>query len=206
LFVTGSCSFILFAELDPVFIWQERLCMEQASIQSISLKAEKAYRDGAFQEAAQLYEQAAGKSEESGDALKAAELRNNSSVAYLQAGDANAALAVIEGSAEVFEQAGDVRRQALSIGNSAAALEGLNRNDEALAQFVRCSELLKSIGDTENRAVVLKSISTLQIRTGRQFEALASMNAAMDNQKQLSFRERVLKKLIKIPFDMINRN
>jgi len=49
----------------------------------------------------------------------------------------------------------------------------------------------------------LKSISALQIRTGHQLEALASMDAALSNQKKLSMQERFLKKLLDVPMRML---
>jgi hypothetical protein len=45
----------------------------------------------------------------------------------------------------------------------------------------------------------------LQIRTGKQLQALASMDAALDNQKHLTLRERLLQKLLRLPMDMIRR-
>jgi hypothetical protein len=96
-----------------------------------------------------------------------------------------------------------VRRQALAIGNQAAALEGLKRLDEALERYRLSASLLKQVGDEENRSVVLKSISSLQIRTGHQLEALATMDAALSNQKKLSLQERFLKKLLNVPMRML---
>jgi hypothetical protein len=101
--------------------------------------------------------------------------------------------------------AGDFRRQSLALGNQAAALEALNQTDEALQKYNQCADLLKQTGEPDYRAHVLKSISALQMKTGHQLEALASMNAALDNKKQLSLQERFIKKLIRIPFDMMRR-
>jgi hypothetical protein len=55
------------------------------------------------------------------------------------------------------------------------------------------------------RAVVLKSISSLQIRTGQQFQALASMDSALENQKYLTLREKLLQKLLRVPMNMLRR-
>jgi len=168
-------------------------------------QAEQAYRAGKYADAASLFEQAALAFSQSGDELKAAEMANNRSVALLQSGNGQGALDAATGTEQVFAQAGDLQRQALALGNQAAALEALNRLEDALARYRQSSELLKQIGDTENRAAVLKSISTLQIRTGHQVEALAAMEVALDNTKKLSLRERMLKKLIAIPMRMLRR-
>lgn len=179
--------------------------MSQESIQTIATKAEKAFRSGNFSAAADLFEQAVHAASQSGDPLKTAEMANNRSVALLLAGDSRGALESAEGTDAVFAHAGDIRRQALSLGNQAAALEALNRLDEALTRYKQCSDLLKQVGDTENRAPVLKSISALQIRTGHQLEALASMDAALEGQQKLSVQERFLKKLLDVPMRMLKR-
>jgi tetratricopeptide (TPR) repeat protein len=168
-------------------------------------QAQKAYKAGRFPQAAAHYLQARTLFQNSGDEVKAAEAANNASVALLQSGDPQAALDASQGTEKVFEMAGDLRRQAIALGNQAAALDALNRLEEALKQYWLCSDLLKKSGDEENRTYILKSISTLQIRTGHELEALATMDAALQNQKQLSFQERFLKKLLQIPFQMLKR-
>jgi tetratricopeptide (TPR) repeat protein len=179
--------------------------MAQNSIQALSNQAEKVYKAGKYEEAAILYAQAAASCRDAGDTLRAAELDNNLSVALLQAGNPQGALEAVQDTDKVFEEAGDTRRQALALGNQAAALEALDRLDEALATYRKCSDLLKSIDEQEYRSYVLKSISALQIRTGHQLEALASMDAALQNKKKLTLQERFLKKLLRVPIDMINR-
>ena len=141
----------------------------------------------------------------SGEILNAAEVSGSLSVALLQAGDAGEALAAVEGVARVFELAGDRHRQALALGNEAAALRALGRIQPALAKYQESAELLRQVGDQDARAHVLKSISEIQLRQGKQLEALATMDAALNNRKKLSFVERLLKKLLKIPFQMLNR-
>lgn len=171
----------------------------------IADQAEKAFRAGNFSEAADLYKQAAEVNMAHEDAPQAAENMNNRSVALLQAGDAAGALQAAQGTEQVFAQAGDLRRQGLALGNQAAALDALGRLDEALERYRQSSDLLKQVGDKESRAVVLKSISVLQIRTGKHLEAVATMDAALDNQPKPSFKERLLKKLLDIPFKIMGR-
>jgi tetratricopeptide (TPR) repeat protein len=171
----------------------------------LAARAEKAYRSGKYSEAAGLFRQAAEGFTVGRNGLKAAEMNNNRSVSLLQAGDAQGALEAAQGTESVFAGAGDTYRQALALGNQAAALDALNQPDAALERYWQCSDLLKSIGEKEYRASVLKSISALQIRAGKQFEALATMDAALDNQKRLSVQERFLKKLLDIPMRMLRR-
>lgn len=163
------------------------------------------FRSGKYLEAADLFEQAARGYADLGNSLLSAEMANNKSVALLQAGDAQGALQACEGTEVIFHQAGDTEREAIAIANYAAALEALNRLEEALETYQRAAVLFKQIGNSEMRAIVLKAISSLQIRTNRQLEALASMDAALEEQKKLSLKERLLKKLLDLPFRMMGK-
>lgn len=172
---------------------------------SLAADANKAYQVGDYEEAAKLFENASKMYAEAGDAVNAAEMANNRSVALLQNGNTQEALEAAQGTEQVFAQAGDTRRQAMAIGNQAAALEAMGRNDEALTRYWECSDLLKQIGEKEYRAIVLKSISALQVRTGHHVEALASMEAALENQNKLSLQDRLLKGLLQVPLRMMKR-
>lgn len=179
--------------------------MTADSPQQIITRAERAYQAGQHKEAIALYKQAKDLFVADGEPVRVAEMANNLSVVLLQTGDAQAAFDLCSGTDETFAEAGDIHKQALALGNQAAALEALNLPEDALTRFRQCADLLKQTGDQEYRAYVLKSISALQIRTGHQLEGLASMEAALTNKKQLSFKERILKKIIQIPFQMLNR-
>ena len=179
--------------------------MTAASLRELITNAEKAYRASQYAEAAALFGQAAEDYSAAGNQITAAEMANNQSVALLRLGEAQKALDACSGTAEIFAQAGEARLQALALGNQAAALEALERLEEALSLYRQSSNLLNQTGDQESRAYVLKSISALQIRTGHQLEGLASMEAALENKKQLSWQERILKKIIQIPFQMLKR-
>jgi tetratricopeptide (TPR) repeat protein len=170
-------------------------------------EAQRAYQAKKYLAAASLFERAIQEFNDLGDSLSAAEMASNLSVAYLQAGDAQSALTAVQGSDQVFAQAADTQRQALALGNIAAAHESLGNLEIALETYQQCADLLKPIkGQEETRAYVLKCISSLQVRTGKQLEALASMNAALNNQKKLNLREKILHKLLRIPFKQINSN
>lgn len=175
------------------------------SPEKIAQEGSAAYQSGRFAEAAQFFEQAARGYDAAGQQLPAAEARNNASVAFSKAGEAGEAFRVVQGTAEVFAVSGDIRRQGIAYANLASALEDLGKLDEALERYEQSSDLLRQTGEKEMRAVVLKSISALQIRTGRQFQALASMDSALENQPRLSLREKLLHKLLRVPLDMLRR-
>jgi hypothetical protein len=50
------------------------------------------------------------------------------------------------------------------------------------------------------RAHVLQSLSKLQLKSGRQIEALATMEAGLEGFKKPTLKQRILKKLLQMPF------
>jgi tetratricopeptide (TPR) repeat protein len=157
------------------------------------------YKKGQFMASSALYSEAQQAYLGLDDPLTAAEMANNSSVAYLRGGDASAALQAAMQTDQTFAQAGDRKRQAIALGNLAAAHEALGNLQEALSCYQTSAELLKQIGDRESRSYVLKSISALQIRMHQPVEGMLSMQAALDNSPRLSAKERILKSLLDIP-------
>lgn len=165
--------------------------------QKLAQQAGTAYKKNDYAQAVSLYQAARRLYHESGDDLMAAEMDNNISVTLLKMGDADAALQAAEGTDAVFLQAGDLERQGIAIANQAAALEAQGKLAEALERYQLSSEVLKQAGSREMRSFVLQSISALQLRTGHQLQALASMDTALEHKAGLSFKERFLKRLLK---------
>ncbi|MEK6256448.1 MAG: tetratricopeptide repeat protein, partial [Chloroflexota bacterium] len=139
------------------------------------------------------------------NAVDAAEMRNNQSVALLQAGDAQAAYDAAAGTGQIFETAGDAKRQAMALGNMAAALDELGRLQEAEDAYQKSAKLFTEIGEDKLHANVMQSISKLQLRSGRQLEAIASMQSGLEEIKKPSIKQKLLKKLLKSPFKLLDR-
>lgn len=168
-------------------------------------QAKTAYQDEDYSSAAELYKAAENEYSTAGDPLLAAEMANNRSVALLKAGDAKGALLAVEGTDAVFSRGNDEKRQAMALANQAAALESLKRYPEALERYEQSSELLKRIGENDLRAYVLKSISAVQLRQGKQLEAIASMQASLDNKPNPGVKDRFMKRLISQVFKLLSR-
>lgn len=173
--------------------------------EQLAKEGKKAYQRGDFASAARSFQAASQGFASVQDNLNAAEMANNASVAYLQAEEPNAALDVLKGTPETFQQAGDIRRQGLALGNYGATLEALGRIDEAMEAYSESAELLAEAGEDQFRANVMQSLSTLQMRSGRQLEALATMQSGLDGVSKPSPKQRFLKKLLGVPFRMMER-
>ena len=163
------------------------------------------FHKGQYIDSAKAFQAARQGFETAGDWLSAAEMANNCSVAYLKAEQAGNAMQELEGIEELFAQAGDHCRQGMTVGNQAAALEALGRFDEALLAYQRSAEILGIAGDDQLRATVLQSLSALQLRTGKQLQALVSMQQGIEGLKKPSPIQKMLKKMLVIPFDLVNK-
>jgi tetratricopeptide (TPR) repeat protein len=179
---------------------------EILSPETLVKNANSAFKQGDYLLAAQTFDAARTAYAVKGDELNAAEMANNCSVAYLQADRPEESLDAVVGTVEVFEQAGDIGRQGMALGNYGAALEALGRSDEAVDAYLESAKLLEQAGEDKLRANVMQSLSTLQFQEGRQLEALASMQSGLDGVKKPSAKQRFLKRLLNIPFDMLNKN
>ena len=177
---------------------------ELESAQPLSADALKkegaaAYTKGDYPAAGRSYTAAARAFEAMDQPVQAAEMRNNSSVAWLQADEPELALEAVFGTEDVFAAAGEIRLQAMALGNKAAALDALGRLGEAVMLYEQAAEMLQQIGEGELRAYILQALSKVQFRTGRQLEALATMQAGVDGIQRPSLRQRILKRLLRIP-------
>ena len=166
------------------------------SAEKLAKQAAAAYSSNDYAKAAILYENASQVYTDTDDTLMAAEMNNNLSVTLLKMKDAAGALKAAAGTDSLFGEAGDINRQAIAIANQAAAMEGLGQWAEALERYQLASDLLKQSGNRQMRSYVLQSISALQLRTGKQLQAMATMDAALDNKSKLSLKERLLRKLL----------
>lgn len=170
-----------------------------ASPQQLDQEGKDLYQKGEYLEAALTFA-AAGKAYQAiGELIMTAEMANNCSVAYLQAGDGQAALDAVVGTDQVFAAQGDLRRQGMALGNRASALDALGDKENAADFYQQSADILQQCGEQELRAKVLQSLSALELKHGKQIDALFTMKAGLDGIEKPSFKQRILKKLLKLP-------
>lgn len=124
-------------------------------------------------------------------------MKNNQSVALLKAGDAQGAFDSASGTESIFQAAGDIRRQGFAVGNEASALEALGRLDDAAHKYQQSADLLEKAGEDQMRAMVLQSLSALQLKQGKAFDAAMTMQSGVTGVKQPTLKQRIAKTLIK---------
>jgi hypothetical protein len=101
--------------------------MEALTLQQLASEGHAEYNKGEYFSAAGFYKAAADGFSWIGDEFSAAEMSNNSSVAYLKGGETNSALEAVNGTDQVWAIKGDIKCQVMAIGNRVAALEGMNQ-------------------------------------------------------------------------------
>jgi tetratricopeptide (TPR) repeat protein len=161
-------------------------------------QGKKAFAAKKFEQAADVFTEAAAAYEALDDALNAAEMKNNLSVALLQAGKANEAYEAAAGTDEVFARAGDIKRQAMAFGNQAAALEALKKLDQALEAYERSAALFAEVGEGEMRSMVLQSAAAIKLKRGKMVDSALSMIGSVESTPKPNLLQRFLRFLLRI--------
>jgi tetratricopeptide (TPR) repeat protein len=167
--------------------------------ETLAQRALQDFRQGRFADAAEGFRRAEQAHAAARQPAAAAEAANNRSVALLQAGCPEEARQAALGTAEIFDRAGDAARAAQAFGNLAAACEACGDLAAAESGYRESARRLGDLGDTESQAVVLASLSRVQLQRGRPLEALSSLQAGMEVKPRRGLRERLLQRLLRLP-------
>ena len=181
--------------------------MESAQeFEKLNVAAQAAFEHKNYPDAVRLYQQALGTINPVEMPAAHAEARNNLSVALLKGGNAQAALEQASGTEQIFSGIRDPQRQAIALGNIAAALVELQRHDEGLEKYQLSADLFKQNGNDEMRSYVLREISVLQMKRGKQVDSLFAMDAALASKKKLNWSESIIQSLMRIIRRMMGSN
>ncbi len=176
---------------------------ENLSPKTLAQRAEKAYREGNYLDAANGFEAAAQAYHAQGEVILAAEMRNNCSVALVQLDRGDEAVRMVETTLAVLQEVGDLERLGIAYGNLGSALEACKRYEEAQEAYLKSADLLEQSGKAELRLHALKALSQLQLKQGKQLQALATFESALEAAPRLSIQQKLLKKLIQIPWKLL---
>jgi tetratricopeptide (TPR) repeat protein len=171
--------------------------MTTSEPQQLVEQGKQAFAAQEYDRAASLFTEAASAYEALDDALNAAETKNNLSVALLQAGKAQAAFDAGAGTDEIFAQAQDLKRQAMALGNQAAALEALKKPDQALEAYERSAALFAEAGESEMRSMVLQSAAAIKLKRGKMVDSALSMIGSVESTQEPNLLQRFLRFLLR---------
>lgn len=157
-----------------------------------------AYQAGNFEKAIEFFNEAAQAYEQEEKPLDAAETQNNLSVALLQLDKAEEAFNAAQGTDTLFEEAGDTLRQAMALGNQAAALDAMKNSEKALELYEKAAALFGEIDEGDYQETVLKSIAALKLREGNLQETAFNMLGSLSAAKKPTLFQRFLKFILRI--------
>jgi tetratricopeptide (TPR) repeat protein len=163
-------------------------------------EGKKEYTNENYLGAADLFFRAAQAYASAQDELNAAEMKNNQSVALLQAGKAKEALQATAGTEEIFQRAGDLKRQGIAVSNRAAALEGLKKWKEALAEYDRAASLFEQAGEGDMHSIVRKAAANLNLKRGRIVDSQMDVYDSLRLVEKPTLMQRIMKFLVRMGF------
>lgn len=172
--------------------------MNQPNPITVADKGKQEYEKGNYLAAADLFLQTAQAYTSVRDELNAAEMLNNQSVALLQAGKVKEALQATDGTEEIFQKAGDVKRQGIAVSNRAAALEGLKKWNEALAEYDRAASLFEQVGEGDMHSMVRKAAANINLKRGRIVDSQMDVYDSLRLVEKPTLTQRFMKFLIRI--------
>lgn len=170
--------------------------MEHTASQ-LSEQGINAFQSRSYEEAADLFQQAADAYQKDDKPLDAAEALNNLSVVLVKLKRAEEALAAVDGTEKLFEEAGDIKRRAMALGNKAAALEKLGNTKEAIALYEEAVKLFHEIGEEDMKTAALQAISDIKLLKGNfSGTALDAVDALISNPNP-NFMQKILKFILR---------
>jgi tetratricopeptide (TPR) repeat protein len=170
--------------------------MENTAIE-LSQNGKKAFEQGDFETAVQAFSQSAAAYRQAERFLDAAEAQNNLSVALLQAKRPKEALEAAQGTDLIFAEAKDLLRQAMALGNQAAAQDELGNAEEALKLYRKSAALFGEIGEGNYQETVLKSIAAIELKTGKIQNTAYTMLESLSATKKPNLLQRFLKFILR---------
>jgi tetratricopeptide (TPR) repeat protein len=174
-----------------------------AQIKKLSEESIQMFQKKKFAEAADGFRTCIAALEKASEPLDLAEMKNNLCVVLIQMGEYQQALDAAIRTDQPFAEAGDTRRQGVALANQGNALEMLKRYDEAISYYEKARDCLRASGEKQMLAITLKSLSDLQLKTGRKFEAVNSLQDSYEQNPDGKIKNKFFAKTIKELFKKI---
>ncbi len=152
------------------------------------------FQKNQFKPAAETFQKCVTLLETEGLTSESAEMRNNLGVALVRAKAYQEALEAIQGTPEAFLATADTQKQGIALANLGNALEGLKENDAAIEAYEKAIECFKACEEKKLRSITLKYLSDLQIKTGKQYQALASLKSSYEESPDVNLKNNFFKR------------
>jgi tetratricopeptide (TPR) repeat protein len=152
------------------------------------------FQKNQFKLASESFQKCVSLLENEGMTPESAEMRNNQAVALVRIKSYQEALEALQGTPEAFHAAGDLQKEGMAFANLGNALEGLKDNPAAIEAYEKSIECFKSCGEKKLLSITLKYLSDLQMRSGKQYQALASLQSAYEESPDATLKTNFFKR------------
>ena len=163
------------------------------------------YQAKRYLPAAESFSKAATEYDALGDVLLGAEMRNNQCVSLLLAKKPRQAVEAVQGTSALFLEAGQMKKAGMALANEATALQDLGEKKSALELFTQAAELFQAANEEDLYLQAMQSVSGLKLKSRNLVGAIFSMQKGIDGVEKPTWKQKLLKNLLKIPDNLLNK-
>ena len=163
------------------------------------------YSQGDFKEALSCLHMAHDRYRVDGERSEIAEVANDLGVVYTVLRRWQEAEKWLDQAQQIFGEIGDLAGEAQTLGNRGSMYRNKGAFREAAASLKLSADRFHVVGDGEQRAVTLRSLSRVRLRQFRPMQALAAYHAALDSLPAPNWFQKLLKALFGLPLHMMHR-
>jgi tetratricopeptide (TPR) repeat protein len=163
------------------------------------------YGQGEYNEALSCLHLAHDRYRVDGDRGQIAEVANDIGVVYTVLRRWGEAEKWLDQAQRLFSEIGDLAGEGQTLGNRGSMYRARGDWREAAANLHLSADRFRVVGDGEQRAITLRSLSVVRLRQLRPLQALAAYHAALDCKPNPTWLQRLLRTLFGLPLRVMQR-
>lgn len=156
-----------------------------------------AYQKKNYEQAIQLFNQAADAYRAAGQEDKAVEMQVNIGLVHCALGENQQALDLMSAALATFQDMGDALRTAQVLGNMGGVYAALGDHEQAYTCYAQAADVFEELGEKQMHADTLVAMGTLQVKERKFIHGAETMEKGLDNLENLTRSQRMLKWVMK---------
>jgi len=161
-------------------------------------KGTKLFMQRDYEAAAEAFKQAKAAYDAEGKPDMAAEMQVNLGLIESRFGNYDEAINYMGTARQFFLAQQDRRREAMVAGNIGSVYLAQGNLEQAYTLYREAADSFKELGDNERYGQTLIDLAQVQAKTGKWLEAAATYEVAIDLISNPNFRQKMIKRLLKI--------
>ncbi len=178
---------------------------DSAAANSLKEQGLRMFRFGEYEEAAEHFQNARALYDRLGNQRGQAEMLNNLGAVHTEQERWPEAAEAFDQARQIFETLDDTSGKAQTLGNLGTMYRHQGEHETAVAHLKQAIALLHEAGDPQKEAATLRLISRIRLGQARWLEALHFYDLSLACVQPPGFKERILRRLLQIPFSMLSR-